>query len=87
MAFKAGVVLILSFLVALVHFNFDRCPDNDTLDLESDDYQYVRKQYPLLSALYREWWFFALYDPLVDVGFCMGYSVADPGKTFHLEMP
>lgn len=65
---------------------FDRCADNYTLDMESDGYQYIRGQYPLLSTLYREWWFFALYDPVIDIGFCMGYSVSDPSKTFHLEM-
>lgn len=86
MVFRAGVVLTLSFFVAFVKCNSDHCPDNYTLGLESDGYQFIDKQYPLLSALYREWWFFALYDPIVDVGFCMGYSVSDPGKTFHLEM-
>jgi len=62
-----------------------RCPDNETLDMESDGYQYIRKKQPLIPVLYREWWFFALYDPLEDVGFCMGYSVTDPAKKFSLE--
>jgi len=61
------------------------CPDNQTLDMESDGYQYIRKKQPLIPVLYREWWFFALYDPLEDVGFCMGYSVTDPAKKFRLE--
>lgn len=78
-------ISIVVTLIGLSRGQFDRCVDNATLDMESDGYQYVRGQYPLLSALYREWWFFALYDPLVDIGFCMGYSVSDPGKKLHLE--
>ncbi|CAF1300500.1 unnamed protein product [Rotaria sordida] len=63
----------------------DNCPDDETLDLESDGYQYIHGEYPLISTLYREWWFFALYDPLVDIGFCIGYGVSDPSKAFGLE--
>jgi len=58
---------------------------HETLDLESDGYQYIRSHNPLISVLYSEWWFFALYDPLVDIGFCIGYSISDPSKTFKLE--
>ncbi|CAF3652561.1 unnamed protein product, partial [Rotaria socialis] len=68
-----------------VECKFGICADNETLDLESDGYQYIRSEDPLISALYREWWFFALYDPLVDIGFCIGYSAMDPAKTFGLE--
>ena len=32
--------------------------------------------------MYREWWFFALYDPSSDIAFCMGYAVDDPLGTF-----
>ncbi|CAF4891386.1 unnamed protein product, partial [Rotaria sp. Silwood1] len=64
---------------------FDNCLDDEILALESDSYQYVRGQYPLLATLYQEWWFFTLYDSLIDVGFCIGYSVLDPSKIFDLE--
>ncbi|CAF3850943.1 unnamed protein product [Rotaria magnacalcarata] len=85
MIYKAVVVVFLTLILASVECKFGICSDNETLDLESDGYQYIRSKDPLISALYREWWFFALYDPLVDIGFCIGYSAMDPAKTFGLE--
>lgn len=85
MIFKTGIFVILAILVTLTESKSDNCADNETLSLESDGYQYVKHKYPLVSSLYREWWFFALYDPLVDIGFCVGYSVSDPAKSFHQE--
>jgi len=82
---KFLITLFLFSLNVCVECTTINCPDNETLNLESDGYQYIRGKDPLIAALYREWWFFALYDPLNDIGFCMGYSVADPAKTFHLE--
>ncbi|CAF1428710.1 unnamed protein product, partial [Rotaria sordida] len=60
----------------------DGCTDNETLTLKNDGYQYARGKDPLISALYREWWFFTLYDIQIDIGFCIGYAVSDPAKTF-----
>ncbi|CAF4687981.1 unnamed protein product, partial [Rotaria sp. Silwood2] len=85
MVFKPEVVLIFASLILSTRCKAYNCPDNETLDLESDGYQYIRGQEPLISTLYREWWFFALYDPLVDVGCSIGHSVADPSKAFGLE--
>ncbi|CAF1516166.1 unnamed protein product [Adineta steineri] len=85
MLFKKEILFIFTFLIILIGCKAEICPDNETLSLESDGYQYIRGKDPLISALYREWWFFALYDPIVDIGFCMGYGVADPAKTFSLQ--
>ncbi|UJR29488.1 hypothetical protein I4U23_010700 [Adineta vaga] len=78
--------LVLCFSLFYLQCQSLNCPDNETLNMESDGYRYLRKKDPLISSLYREWWFFALYDPLIDIGFCVGYSVADPAKTFNLQM-
>lgn len=86
MAVKQLTAIVLVLLVKLVYCRVGSCPDNDTLDLESDGYQYARGKEPSISGLYQEWWFFALYDPRIDIGFCMGYSVTDPAKTFGRQM-
>src|SRR3989338_3125216 len=59
------------------------CADNETLGMESDAFQWKKSENRLLSSYYREWWFFATYDEKQDVGFCMGYNVQDPLRTFH----
>ena len=79
-------LFILVGHLALVNGQFSNCTDNYTLDMTSDGYQYLQSQHPSKSILYREWWFFAVFDPVADVAFCVGYSVSDPAKTFHLEM-
>ena len=79
---KQFIFLIFVFLITVVDCQIDSCADNATLGLESDGYRYVHGKDPLISALYQEWWFFALYDPQIDIGFFIQYGVADPGKTF-----
>ncbi|CAF1120555.1 unnamed protein product [Adineta ricciae] len=79
-------LLIFFFSLIFISNASINCPDNETYNMESDGYRYLHKKDPLISVLYREWWFFALYDPKIDIGFCVGYSVADPAKTFHLQM-
>ena len=79
---------IMRMLMAVVLLNIcqvDSCVDNETLGLENDGHLYEQGKGPLISALYQEWWLFTLYDPKIDVGFCVGYSVRDPGKTFGLQ--
>ncbi|EFC44937.1 predicted protein [Naegleria gruberi] len=53
--------------------------------MQSDAFQWRKSENRLLSSYYREWWFFATYDPKADVGFCMGYNVQDPLRTFNKE--
>lgn len=86
MIFRVGLILLACSSLIFVECKLGACVDNETLAMDSDGYRYIRKKDPLISALYREWWFFALYDPKVDIGFCMGYSVTDPAKTFGLQM-
>ncbi|KAG2389362.1 hypothetical protein C9374_013922 [Naegleria lovaniensis] len=52
------------------------CSDNETLSLSSDAYQFPN-HHPnnILEAYYHEWWFFAFFDPVQDIGFCVGYGV------------
>lgn len=83
---KYFLIFIAFRIISVECIKVQSCADNETLDLESDGYQYIRGKDPLVSTLYREWWFFALYDPITDVGFCIGYSVSDPSKSFHSEI-
>ena len=88
MSLKIEIILIVICLNlnTFVECAFDNCADNETLNLESDGYQYVRGHDPLISILYHEWWFFSFYDPLVDIGFCVDYSVMDPAKKFDIAV-
>ncbi|KAF0980006.1 hypothetical protein FDP41_001159 [Naegleria fowleri] len=52
------------------------CSDNETLTLSSDAYQFPNHHSNnILEAYYHEWWFFAFFDPIQDIGFCVGYGV------------
>jgi hypothetical protein len=61
-------LLFLSGVVAL-------CEDNSVLGLSADGLQWVKGEDPLISWLYKEWWFFALYDEKADIAGAFGYSV------------
>ncbi|CAF3799611.1 unnamed protein product [Rotaria sp. Silwood1] len=82
MIFEQKTIFVLILLVAQLVCQSDGCSDKETLILQSDGFQHVRDKDPLISALYREWWFFTLYDQQIDIGFCIGYGIADPAKTF-----
>jgi len=61
------------------------CTDSDTLGLSSDGLQWVNDQNPIIEWLYKEWWFFAIYDEKADVAMAFGYSVTDPQQQLGLE--
>jgi hypothetical protein len=82
---RQNTIFVLILLVAQLVFPIFCCTDNVTLTLKSDGYIYARGKDPLISALYQEWWFFTLYDQQIDVGFCIGYGVTDPAKTFSRQ--
>lgn len=65
--------------------HIENCTDSDILAAESDGYRWHKGRDPIISALYREWWFFAAYDAAQDVAICFGYSVSDPAKTFKQQ--
>lgn len=51
------------------------CADTDVLGPSADGLQWHKGQDPLISWLYKEWWFFALYDEKADIAGAFGYSV------------
>jgi hypothetical protein len=79
------LLLLVAFVVAFPPI--DSCNDTTILPLEADGIQWIKGRDPIISALYREWWFFAAYDPKANIAFCFSYGLFNPAKTlqYHPE--